>query len=578
MDDGYRAWLDDERVDPELREELRTLERMGQTEELADRFAAHLAFGTGGLRAKLGAGTNRMNVHTVRKASAGVVRWLCAQPPSVPRRIVIAYDGRHKSAQFAMDCARVAAAYNVEAFVFPEARPTPLLSYAVRYLQCGAGVMVTASHNPADYNGYKVYGADGAQVLAKAAMAIVDEMERAGDLLDIPLQEEQEARAKGLLQTVAPIVEASYMDELTVLHRALHAGEKEALSIVYTPLHGTGGALVPQALKRAGFTHVHIVAEQATLDAEFTHVRSPNPEEKAAYDLALDTARRLAEDPTVGAPDILLATDPDADRVGVMARRFDGTYMPLSGNEVGALVLADYLADLKNRALLPDNATVVTTHVTSDFGEAVARSFGVDTERTLTGFKFIGEKIAQYEASGKRAFVFGYEESVGYLAKPFVRDKDSVQAVLLIAQMAAALKAQGSDLPTALQRLFDQFGFYFDRQLSFTFEGQSGIEQMRALMTDLRQQALEVEHLSLMAVEDAWAGITRFADGRETALTLPQSDVLKFLYTGGAWIAVRPSGTEPKLKAYLGVCEPSEQAAMQRLDQLQHAFKKRANL
>lgn len=578
MTPGYQQWIDDERVDPDLRAELRALVQAGNEAELSERFAAHLAFGTGGMRAKLGAGTNRMNVHTVRKASAGLARFVCAVAPAGARRIVIAYDGRRKSAQFAMDCARVAAAHGVEAFVFAEARPTPLLSFAVRQLHCTAGVMVTASHNPADYNGYKVYGADGAQVLADAAQAIVTEMEAAGDLLAIPLAEERDAREKGLIHTVAPAVEDAYMDALTALHRTLPSGAKEALTIVYTPLHGTGAALVPLALKRAGFFDVHIVAKQAALDSEFTFVKSPNPEEPAAYDLALQTARELASLPAGKAPDILLATDPDADRVGVMVRSADGSYQALSGNEVGALVLSDYLPYLQSQGQLPADATLVTTHVTSDFGAAVASAYGVMTERTLTGFKFIGEKIAQYEQTGKHSFVFGYEESVGYLARPFVRDKDSVQAVLLIAHMAAAVKARGSDLAAHLQALFERFGFYCDRQLNFTFEGQSGLRQMRALLSELRQAPLAVQGLTLEAVEDAWEGVTRFADGRETKLDLPQSDVLKFLYAGGAWVAVRPSGTEPKLKAYLGVCEPTREAAHDRLQQLHQAFALRAKL
>lgn len=575
---GYQSWLSDERVDPALRAELRELESAGKMQDLEERFATHLAFGTGGLRAKMGAGTNRMNVHTVRKASAGVARWLCEVAASDLRRIVIAYDGRRQSARFAMDCACVAAAYGVEAFVFAAARPTPLLSFSVRHLRCGAGVMVTASHNPAEYNGYKVYGRDGAQVLPDAAMKIVDEMELAGDLLDIPLLAEPLAREQGLLHTVSPTVEAAYMKDISVLHRELPAGAKEGLVIVYTPLAGTGAALVPQALQAAGFTQVHIVPEQAQLDSEFTHVPNPNPEERVAYDLAVATATKLAQLPGGQAADILLATDPDADRVGVMVRNASGEYVSLNGNEVGGLILSDYLPYLQAAGQLPSDATLVTTHVTSNFGEVVAQSHGVRTERTLTGFKFIGAKIADYEQSGKRSFVFGYEESVGYLAKPFVRDKDSVQAVLLIAHMAAAQKAQGSDLDAQLRSLFERFGYFYDRQLSFTLEGQSGLTEMQALMSDLRQTALQVDGLTLAAVEDSWQGITRHADGRETKLEWPQADVLKFMYDGGAWMAVRPSGTEPKLKVYLSVCEPDAKAAVQRLDQLQRGFTLRARL
>lgn len=570
----YRQWLQDDRVEPELRAELQRLEAEGMVDELRDRFAGDLEFGTGGLRARMGAGTNRMNVHTVRKASAGVARWICAGFADGQRRLVIGYDGRRQSAQFAEETARVAAFYGVTSYLFPAARPTPLLSFAVRHLGCSAGIMVTASHNPPEYNGYKVYGADGCQVLPDGAAVIVREMESVGDVLAVPILSKADAAQSGLLHTVGPDVEAAYRVALTVLHRDLGAGVKDQLRIVYTPLHGTGGALVPSALAAAGFANVHVVKQQANLDSEFTHVASPNPEEAKAYDLALALAHELAQTPGE-APDVLLATDPDADRVGVMARDASGQYVPLSGNDIGGLVLADYLPYLQATGTLGADATVVTTHVTSDFGEAVARSYGADTVRTLTGFKYIGEQIARYEASGSRSFVFGYEESVGYLAKPFVRDKDSVQAVLLIAQMAAAVKARGSTLPDALLDLFSKHGYYRDRLLSFTFEGQTGHVRMQKLMAALREDPLTVSGQEPLSVEDTLEGVRRYPDKTSEPLDLPQADVLKHVFVGGAWIAVRPSGTEPKLKAYLGVCEAGDRAATERLDAMEAALRTR---
>lgn len=570
MSERYKQWLADERVEPVLRAELQTLVAAGKRSELEERFASDLEFGTGGLRAKIGAGTNRMNVHTVRKASAGVALWLRALEPDARRRIVIGYDGRRQSPEFAMETALVAAAYGVTAYVFAAARPTPLLSYAVRYLQCGSGVMITASHNPKEYNGYKVYGATGAQVLPDAANRIVLEMEAAGDVLDVPHLSEEEARARGLLHIVSDDVEAAYLHELTVLHRTLPAGAKDKLQIVYTPLHGTGGAIVPQALQAAGYAHVHEVQEQSGLDSEFTNVISPNPEDGKAYDLALVLAERLAKDGL--GPDILLATDPDADRMGVMARDAKGEYVALSGNDVGGLILSNYLPYLQAQGALSEQSRLITTHVTSDFGEAIAHSYGVQTERTLTGFKYIAAKIGEYEQAEERAFVFGYEESVGYLAQPFVRDKDSVQAALLIAHMAAAAVARGSTVVDDLTALFMRYGFFRDRGLGFTFEGHTGHTRMRDLMNDLRTTPLTVAGLSLQATEDTWQQVRKYADGSETPLDLPQADVLKFLYEDGVWMAVRPSGTEPKLKAYLGVRAANDETAQALLDQLEQAL------
>ncbi len=542
----YEHWLNDSRVLAELKTELQELIDQDKSEELKERFSKDLEFGTGGLRAKMGVGTNRLNVFTVRKATYGVVAWMKERFPNAPLAIAIGYDGRHHSKEFAFEVACVAAAHGVKAHVYEEERPTPMLSFAVRELACQAGVMLTASHNPPEYNGYKVYGQDGGQVLPDEADVIVRHTLAVTDLFSVPVMAKDEAIAKGLLHTIAHEVEEAYFNALLPLSRAISDDVKKSLKIVYTPLHGTGQAAVPKALAHAGFTEVHVVAQQQQLDPNFTYVKNPNPEEAVAYDLALTLAKEIDAD-------VILATDPDADRVGVMAKDAHGKYVFFSGNEVGALVLDDYLAYQQTQGTLPGNARVVTTNVSSAFGEEVAKCYGVSTERVLTGFKFIGDRIKAYEATGSHTFVFGYEESIGYLALPIVRDKDSVQAAILIANAAAAQKEQGSNLVQARSDLFNKVGFFADRLLGFTFAGLSGIEMMNRFMQSLREQPLLMEDLELVAVEDYLAKTCKTKEGTLTPIDLPSSDVMQFRYAHDGWIAVRPSGTEPKLKVYIGV-------------------------
>ncbi len=565
----WRRWHGDRRLLSPLRNELQALMEAGAQAELLDRFAEDLQFGTGGLRAKMGVGTNRMNVYTVRRATAGVVEWIRNSMPRERWRLAIGFDGRRDSATFAREIAGVAAACGVNVCLFAEARPTPMLSFAVRHLQCAAGVMVTASHNPPEYNGYKVYGADGGQVLPDDAERIVALMRQETDLFGIVALTPDHERYRELVAILAEDLERAYYDRLAPLLHVERAEDKDALTIVYTPLHGTGGATVPQALRLAGYNHVYAVPEQSALDEQFTFVRNPNPEESVAYDRALLLAQERSAD-------IVLATDPDADRVGMMARRSDGRYELLSGNEVGALFLSYHLETLSEQGIMPERGAVVTTIVSSGFGEAVARAHGVFTERTLTGFKYIGDKIEQYEQDGTRHFVFGYEESVGYLLLPFVRDKDGIQAAVFLANMAASLKRRYGDLGTALEALYRRFGYYRDRLLSYTFAGRDGVQRMNALMADLRGDPLRARDVSLSAVEDYLTLLaTAVADGRQSALQLPASDVLKFRFTGDAWVAVRPSGTEPKLKVYIGVKGTDMQTAADQVEHLQSVVEAR---
>lgn len=542
----YEKWLQDERLDEQLRKELTELVAQDALDELRERFARDLEFGTGGLRAKMGVGTNRLNRYTVRKATYGVVRWIQSQFAGKEQSIVIGYDGRHHSAEFAHEVASVAAAHGVLAYVYADARPTPMLSFAVRHLGCAAGVMITASHNPPEYNGYKVYGADGGQVLPDAAVQIVRFTQEVVDLFAVPVMDFPSAVHEGFVRTVETSVEEAYFAALHPLHRNIAQESKDHTTIVYTPLHGTGGFAVPRALREAGFENVVLVDKQSYLDGNFTNVKNPNPEEYVAYDLALETAKEVAAD-------VIMATDPDADRVGVMAKDNAGNYVFFSGNEIGALLLSDYLPELAVQGKLTKDAVMVTTNVTSDFGEVIAKSYGVQTERTLTGFKYIGDRIEAYEQQGNQRFVFGYEESVGYLALPFVRDKDSVQAAILIANLIAALRAKGTNLVEAREALYTKFGYFQDKLLSYTFIGLTGLQKMNDFMQSLRMEPLFVALSKTLVVEDYLSGEKTYADGTQDKLTLPSSDVLQFRFADNSWVAVRPSGTEPKLKVYVGV-------------------------
>ncbi len=541
----YEQWLQDDRLDEQLRKELTDLVTQDARDELRERFARDLEFGTGGLRAKMGVGTNRLNIYTVRKATYGVVRWIQSQFARKEKSIVIGYDGRHHSAEFAHEVASVAAAHGVLAYVYADARPTPMLSFAVRHLGCSAGVMITASHNPQEYNGYKVYGADGGQVLPDAAEQIVRYTQDVADLFAVPVMVFSTALHEGFVRMVDESVEDAYFAALHPLHRNLSQESKDHTTIVYTPLHGTGGSAVPRALHEAGFANVVLVEKQSYLDGDFTNVKNPNPEEYVAYDLALETAKEVSAD-------VIMATDPDADRVGVMARDKTGDYVFFSGNEIGAMVLSDYLPQLVAQGNLAKDAVMVTTNVTSDFGEVIAKSFGVQTERTLTGFKYIGDRIEAYEQEGNQRFVFGYEESVGYLALPFVRDKDSVQAAILIANLVAGLRSKGTNLIEMREALYTKFGYFRDKLLSYTFPGLTGLQKMNDFMQSLRNEPLFVAGSKTLVVEDYLSGEKTYADGTKDKLTLPSSDVLQFRFEDNSWVAVRPSGTEPKLKVYVG--------------------------
>lgn len=566
IEDLYRLWLDYPLHPPEIQADLAALNE--DEANILECFYRDLEFGTGGLRGILGAGTNRMNIYTVRKATLGLAAYLSAQahPTSIltlsmakggqpaadhvsesPRvQVVIGYDCRRMSAEFALEAGRVLAAAGLRAYVFEHLCPTPELSYAVRELGAQAGIMITASHNPPEYNGYKLYGPDGGQILPDVAAAITDEIANINDVFGIASLPRNDAQSGGMLVWLGRELDERYYEAVVreVVQPRISSAERTGLKIVYSPLHGTGSLPVQEVLKRAGYANVFVVASQEQPDGEFPTVKSPNPEESEAFDLALQLAREVTAD-------VVLATDPDADRVGVAVRDGVGEYHLLTGNQTGGLLLDFLIHQREWTGRLAQNSIVLKTIVTSDLGAVVAKAHGIAVEDTLTGFKYIGDRIRVYEEDGQKQFFFGYEESYGYLISPMVRDKDAVQSCLAIAEMAAYHKHKGRTLLEALQDLYERVGYFREELMSVTLPGVQGLDTIQAIMRHLRQNRVAVEGLSLTAVEDYQTGLRTVAEQQER-LTLPISDVLKYVFDNGTWLAVRPSGTEPKIKFYLG--------------------------
>ncbi|MEK4228443.1 phospho-sugar mutase [Solibacillus sp. FSL H8-0538] len=550
MNEQFKQWLEKSNY----REELQAIEN--SESEITDRFYQTVPFGTGGMRGKLGVGSNRMNTHTIRLVAEGLARQIEVQGEVAKiRGVVIAYDTRHFSQEFAYETAGVLAAHGIQSYVFTESRPTPELSFAVRYLAAFAGVVITASHNPKQYNGFKVYGEDGAQLTPLFADEIVNHMTAVEDLFGIAALSKEELLASGHCVEILDKIDDVYAQALMKLQ--LRPSVKKDVSIVYTPLHGAGLVPTKRGLEQFGFSNVHIVAEQAKQDGEFPTVTYPNPEESATFAMAIELGQQVEAE-------LLLGTDPDADRLGVAVRNGE-EYKLLTGNQLGALLLHYILSTHKEHGTLPNNAAMLKTIVTSELGAAIAHSFGVTTINTLTGFKFIAEQIAEFEATGSHTFMFGYEESYGYLAGDFVRDKDAVQIALLTAEMAAYYKEQGKTLLDALDNLYKQYGHYQESLLSLTFEGIEGQQKIASIMKSFRDNPpKQFNNVEVVRVEDYQ---TSLANGVEQ-LTLPKADVLKFILADGTWICVRPSGTEPKCKFYIGVCTDSIVASEKRCDQL----------
>lgn len=538
MNKQFEKWLQHSFYKDEL------LAMQPHEQQITDSFYQYVEFGTGGMRGRLGAGTNRINSHTIRRVAFGLAQQIVAQGEVAKTRgVVIAYDTRHFSQQFAYETAGVLAAQGIQVYVFKESRPTPELSFAVRYLHAIAGVVITASHNPKQYNGFKVYGDDGAQLTPHLADEIVTHMDAIDNIFDIPCLTNEQLISTPHFSEILEKLDDAYATALQTLKLADNIDND--LALVYTPLHGSGLVPTMRGLQNFGFTNVHLVEEQAKQDGEFPTVIYPNPEEPAAFELAIQLGQKVNAD-------LLLATDPDADRLGVAVRGNDG-YKLLTGNQLGAMLLHYILLQHQERGTLPTNGAMLKTIVTSEFGTAIANHFGVTTIDTLTGFKFIAEQIANFEKTNEHTFLFGYEESYGYLAGDFARDKDAVQIAILTAEMAAYYKTLGKTLLDVLEDLYEQFGHFNEALLSFTFEGYEGQQKIASIMQQLRSNApTEIAGERIVAIED-YSLQQRFENGVTSALTLPKSNVLKYFLESETWICVRPSGTEPKIKFYIGV-------------------------
>lgn len=565
--DRYRDWLASPFVDDETKEELLTIADF--PEEIQERFYKELEFGTAGLRGVIGAGTNRINLYTVRRVTQGLANYIAGFGPAAKERgVVIAHDSRHLSPEFALATACTLAANGVRAYLFESLRPTPELSFAVRELQAQAGIVITASHNPPEYNGYKVYGEDGAQIVPSRAKEIVAAVNSISSFAEVFTCTRTEAEASGWLQWIGREIDDLYMEKLRslVLNPEVIAQVADDLKIVYTPLHGTGQAPVQRILSEVGFTQVCTVPEQELPDPEFSTCRQPNPEEREAFELGMALAERIGAD-------LIIATDPDCDRVGLAVRNPAGEFELLTGNQTGALLLHYLLSQRQKKGLLPKGATMIKTIVTSEMGRAVAERFGVDVIDTLTGFKYIGEQIRLFEETGEREFVFGYEESYGYLSAPFVRDKDAVMATMQICEMAAYYRSQGMTLYEAFQALCDEYGHYREKLISRTLKGRDGLAKIQGIMTRWRTAPpVQVAARAVMERQDYLAGTCYDAvTGQNKPLDLPIENVLRYTLDDGSWFCLRPSGTEPKIKVYLAVQGETGEEAERKLAELEQA-------
>ena len=544
--ENYQKWVDFADLPDYLRQDLENMDE--KTKE--DAFYTNLEFGTAGMRGLIGAGTNRINIYVVRQATEGLARLIESKGGNEKERgVAIAYDSRHFSPEFAFESAAVLAKHGIKSYVFESLRPTPELSFAVRHLNCFAGIMITASHNPAPFNGYKVYGEDGGQMPPHDADALTTYIRAIENPFAVEVADVEAEKASGLIEVIGEAVDAEYLKEVkdVNINPALIEEFGKDMKIVYTPLHGTGEMLARRALAQAGFDSVQVVEAQATADPDFSTVKSPNPENQAAFALAEELGRQ------VGA-DVLVATDPDADRVGVEVLQKDGSYLNLSGNQIGAIMAKYILEAHKSAGTLPENAALCKSIVSTDLVTKIAESYGATMFNVLTGFKFIAEKIQEFEEKHNHTYMMGFEESFGYLIKPFVRDKDAIQAVLVVAELAAYYRSRGLTLADGIEEIYKEYGYYAEKTISVTLSGVDGAEQIKAIMAKFRNNApKEWNATAITVVEDFKAQTSTAADGTVTTLTTPPSDVLKYTLADGSWIAVRPSGTEPKIKFYIAV-------------------------
>lgn len=533
----YVRWLSFENLEQSLKAEL---ESMNQKEK-EDAFYTNVEFGTAGMRGILGAGINRMNIYTIRKANVGFGKFISKLENGKERGVVIGYDNRHMSYRFAIESAKVLATFGIKSYIFESLRPTPELSFAVRHLKCAGGIMITASHNPKEYNGYKIYDDSGCQLIPSMASEVVGYVNEVENELEIKALSDEEVYP--FITWIGKEVDEPYYE--AVMSVAMQADiNKEDFKIVFSPQHGTANIPVMTVLERLGY-HVVPVLAQCAPDPDYTNTKSPNPEEACSYDLAIQVGKEVDGD-------VVVICDPDGDRLGVVAKH-EGEYVLMSGNQSAAVYLEYIFSTLSSRNELPHNAIMYNTVVTSDLGELVAKHYGVEVEKTLTGFKFIGDKIRKYEKTQEKQFIFGYEESYGCVIKDFVRDKDAIQAVLLAAEAGNYYKKQGKTLVDVLNELYQRHGTFKETQVALSKTGSSGAKRIQEILDNLRTNGVQqIAGYKVKAVED-YLTSTRLEDGIETRLTIDKSNVLKYFLEDGSWVAARPSGTEPKCKFYFSI-------------------------
>lgn len=559
---AYENWINSSYFDEDTKKELINIK--DDEKEIQERFYKNLEFGTGGLRGIIGAGTNRINIYTIRRATLGVANYILnnmgneGANKGANKGVVIAHDSRFMSREFTIEAAKTLAACGIKAYIFDELRPTPELSFAVRHLDCAMGIVITASHNPKEYNGYKVYGPDGGQVCIDMANDIITEVNKIEDYSTIKTINFDKAVNENLIVELDDNIDTAFINAVKkqVLRQDIINEYGKDLKVIYTPIHGTGNKSVRRTLKEVGFENVEVVKEQENPDPSFSTVTYPNPEEKSVFNIAIDMAKK-------NGADLILGTDPDCDRVGVVVKDSKGEYIVLNGNQVGSLLVRYIIESLVKENKLPVNPTIVKTIVTSELGAEIAKHYKVDCLNTLTGFKFIGEKINEFEKTNEKTFIMGYEESYGYLVGTHARDKDGVVAALLICEMAAYCKSQNMNLYDLLLDTYEKFGYYKEDLKSITLKGIEGIEKIKEIMAYFRES--DIKDIANIKIE-------KLLDYKEGVDDLPKSDVLKFLLEDGSWIAVRPSGTEPKIKFYVGVNSSSYEKANDKLDDIMNAI------
>ena len=563
-EETYQTWKDNPELAADLKAELAQL--ADNQEALEDAFYEPLSFGTAGMRGVLGVGINRMNIYTVRQATEGLATFMDTLDDETKQRgVAISYDSRHHSQEFAFDAARVLGAHGIPTFVFESLRPTPELSFTVRHLHTYAGIMITASHNPKQYNGYKIYGEDGAQMPPKESDMITKYIRQVKDIFGVKVADKDALIEDGTLKIIGDEVDKAYLEEVNqvTINHELVAEEGKTMKLIFTPLHGTGAMLGEKALKQAGFENFTMVPQQAEPDPEFSTVKKPNPEDPAAFDLAIELGKKEGAD-------LLIGVDPDADRLGAAVRQPNGEYKLLTGNQIAAILLNYILTARKDAGTLPSNAVAVKSIVSSEFATKVAANFNVKMINVLTGFKFIAEQIKNFEADGSHTFMFGFEESYGYLIRPFVRDKDAIQSLVMLAEVAAFYKKQGMNLYDGLQELFKKYGYFAEKTIALTFDGVEGAKEIEDLMTKFREESpKEFAGYKVVALEDFEKSTKTNVDGTVEEIKIPKSNVLKYLLEDGTWIAVRPSGTEPKIKFYIGTQADSQDEAFAKRQQFE---------